>query len=95
MQCVTAVDPWWLAELGPMFFSLKESYNDWVVDNGLSNKDKTLMMEEEMKLEMQWWTEEIKKKQESMRWTELWKSEIHYAGKEKRMATPRVTRNLD
>ncbi len=24
MQCVTAVDPYWLAELGPMFFSLKE-----------------------------------------------------------------------
>ncbi len=25
MQCVTAVDPHWLAELGPMFFSIKES----------------------------------------------------------------------
>jgi pre-mRNA-splicing factor ATP-dependent RNA helicase DHX38/PRP16 len=24
MQCVTAVDPHWLAELGPMFFSVKE-----------------------------------------------------------------------
>lgn len=24
MQCVTAVDPDWLAELGPMFFTLKE-----------------------------------------------------------------------
>lgn len=23
MQCVTAVDPEWLAELGPMFFSVK------------------------------------------------------------------------
>ena len=23
MQCVTAVDPEWLAELGPMFFSIK------------------------------------------------------------------------
>jgi pre-mRNA-splicing factor ATP-dependent RNA helicase DHX38/PRP16 len=27
MQCVTAVDPEWLAELGPMFFSLKESHS--------------------------------------------------------------------
>lgn len=25
MQCVTAVDGLWLAELGPMFFSVKES----------------------------------------------------------------------
>ena len=25
MQCVTCVDGHWLAELGPMFFSLKES----------------------------------------------------------------------
>ena len=25
MQCVTAVDGYWLAELGPMFFSVKES----------------------------------------------------------------------
>jgi len=24
MQCVTAVDPYWLAELGPMFFTIKE-----------------------------------------------------------------------
>lgn len=25
MQCVTAVDGYWLAELGPMFFSVKET----------------------------------------------------------------------
>ncbi|KAI9596702.1 P-loop containing nucleoside triphosphate hydrolase protein [Syncephalis fuscata] len=25
MQCVTAVDPYWLAELGPMFYSVKEA----------------------------------------------------------------------
>ncbi|KAJ1920112.1 Pre-mRNA-splicing factor ATP-dependent RNA helicase PRP16 [Tieghemiomyces parasiticus] len=25
MQCVTAVDPYWLAEMGPMFFSVKET----------------------------------------------------------------------
>eukprot|EP00854_Cymbomonas_tetramitiformis_P026062 gene26062-31917_t len=24
MQCVTAVEPHWLAEMGPMFFSIKE-----------------------------------------------------------------------
>lgn len=26
MNCVTAVDPRWLAEMGPMFFSVKEYY---------------------------------------------------------------------
>jgi pre-mRNA-splicing factor ATP-dependent RNA helicase DHX38/PRP16 len=31
MQCVTAVDPIWLAELGPMFFSVKESYKTRLV----------------------------------------------------------------
>jgi pre-mRNA-splicing factor ATP-dependent RNA helicase DHX38/PRP16 len=32
MQCVTAVDPEWLAELGPMFFSIKVrpvAYGSW------------------------------------------------------------------
>lgn len=24
MQCVTAVDPFWLAEMGPMFFSIRD-----------------------------------------------------------------------
>ena len=37
MQCVTAVDPEWLAELGPMFFSIKESYQS-VVDKRLKER---------------------------------------------------------
>ena len=32
MQCVTAVDAYWLADLGPMFFSIKESgFNQKVI----------------------------------------------------------------
>lgn len=31
MQIVTAVDPLWLAEMGPMFFSVKESYKSRMV----------------------------------------------------------------
>lgn len=27
MQCVTAVDPEWLAEVGPMFFSIKQTHS--------------------------------------------------------------------
>ena len=32
MQCVTAVDGRWLAELGPMFFSVKESNRSRLVN---------------------------------------------------------------
>jgi len=28
MNCVTSVDPKWLAEMGPMFFSVKEYYGN-------------------------------------------------------------------
>jgi pre-mRNA-splicing factor ATP-dependent RNA helicase DHX38/PRP16 len=31
MRTVTAVDAKWLAELGPMFFSIKESYKQRMV----------------------------------------------------------------
>lgn len=37
MQTVTAVDPLWLAEMGPMFFSVKESYKSRMVSSGLFN----------------------------------------------------------
>ncbi len=33
MQCVTAADGHWLAELGPMFFSVKESIKTRMVIN--------------------------------------------------------------
>ena len=36
MQCVTAVDPHWLAEMGPMFFSVKEAYG---TSNSLLKRD--------------------------------------------------------
>ena len=34
MQCVTAADGYWLAELGPMFFSVKESVKTRMVCTG-------------------------------------------------------------
>ena len=36
MQCVTAVDGHWLAELGPMFFSVKESNRSRLVSHSLT-----------------------------------------------------------
>ncbi|XP_065184258.1 pre-mRNA-splicing factor ATP-dependent RNA helicase PRP16-like [Sycon ciliatum] len=48
MQCVTAVDGEWLAELGPMFFSIKES-NRSRADKKKEAKDTVRSMEQEMK----------------------------------------------
>lgn len=28
MHCVTVVDPYWLEEMGPMFFSVRQSFED-------------------------------------------------------------------
>ena len=42
MQTVTSVDPKWLAELGPMFFSIKESdYTRSVFQGAYTQKNKT------------------------------------------------------
>jgi pre-mRNA-splicing factor ATP-dependent RNA helicase DHX38/PRP16 len=45
MQCVTAVDPYWLAEMGPMFFSVKENF-------GMSRQEKR-DMEKNSKITME------------------------------------------
>jgi pre-mRNA-splicing factor ATP-dependent RNA helicase DHX38/PRP16 len=46
MQYVTAVDPYWLAEMGPMFFSIKECFGPGEKVKMLEQKVK---MEQEMK----------------------------------------------
>ncbi|KAG2187165.1 hypothetical protein INT44_004837 [Umbelopsis vinacea] len=53
MQCVTSVDPFWLAELGPMFFSVRDrSKNFGHREKRMANKaaESRLNMEMEMKL---------------------------------------------
>uniref|UniRef100_A0A0E0LL37 RNA helicase n=1 Tax=Oryza punctata TaxID=4537 RepID=A0A0E0LL37_ORYPU len=50
MQCVTAVDPQWLAELGPMFFSVKETDTSLLDHKKRQKEDKTAMEEEMEKL---------------------------------------------
>eukprot|EP00743_Colponemidia_sp_Colp-15_P007008 GILK01007563.1.p1 GENE.GILK01007563.1~~GILK01007563.1.p1 ORF type:complete len:1219 (+),score=255.03 GILK01007563.1:307-3657(+) len=52
MQCVTAVDPVWLAELGPMFFSIKEA-NATRADKKKWEKEEKKNMEGEMAVAMQ------------------------------------------
>ena len=49
MQCVTSVDPLWLAELGPMFYSVKESVRTRL-ERKKHEKVELNTMEEEMKL---------------------------------------------
>jgi len=47
MQCVTAVEPQWLAEFGPMFFTLKESHSSMLKSKAKRKEDK-MKMEAEM-----------------------------------------------
>ena len=49
MRCVTAVDGNWLAELGPMFFSIKESGSSRL-EKKKAVKTHEMKMEQEMKL---------------------------------------------
>ena len=46
MSCVTAVDGLWLAELGPMFFSVKESYASRILKRNKEREHEKAMQEE-------------------------------------------------
>ena len=50
MQCVTSVDPHWLAELGPMFFSVKQAYGS---NSSLLKRDIEKVGQQEMERQMQ------------------------------------------
>ncbi|KAJ8570283.1 hypothetical protein K7X08_037255 [Anisodus acutangulus] len=52
MQCVTAVEPHWLAELEPMFFSVKDSDTSMLEHKKKQKEEKTAMEEEMEKLRM-------------------------------------------
>ena len=58
MQFVTAVDPVWLAELGPMFYSVKESIETRVAKRKEKESEKG-HMEEEMSEALQRMTEKV------------------------------------
>jgi pre-mRNA-splicing factor ATP-dependent RNA helicase DHX38/PRP16 len=62
MSCVTAVDGTWLAELGPMFFSVKESYASRITKRATEER-RAKRMEEEFKKAQ----EEIDRKEEERR----------------------------
>ena len=66
MRCVTAVEAQWLAELAPMFFSLKEDFQSRLKSKKLEKKQKE-EMEREMAEENQRKQEEEKKKTMSVK----------------------------
>jgi pre-mRNA-splicing factor ATP-dependent RNA helicase DHX38/PRP16 len=57
MQCVTAVEPEWLAEMGPMFFSIKKGFG-----GRLEARDKERDAQEAMEVEMKEMEERGRKK---------------------------------
>lgn len=59
MQCVTAVEGHWLAELGPMFFSVKETGR-----SGLAKRRQALEHLQEMEGQMKLAQEEIRLRKE-------------------------------
>lgn len=61
MQCVTAVDGHWLAELGPMFFSVKETGR-----SGSAKRRQALEHLHEMEGQMKAAQEEMRARQEEM-----------------------------
>lgn len=50
MMCVTAIDPYWLAELGGIFFSIREKNLDATARRAMANRDfsKKAELEQEM-----------------------------------------------
>jgi len=49
MQCVTSVDPHWLAEMGPMFFSVKEAGFNRLTKRKFERTSEQHMKEEELR----------------------------------------------
>ena len=52
MQCVTAVDPYWLAEMGPMFFSVKENFGRSRQEKRDIEKNSKITMEKDIEQAM-------------------------------------------
>lgn len=87
MQCVTSVDGYWLAELGPMFYSVKESSRSRVENRRLA-KESQSQMEEEMSAANQELQKEKRRKEEVLNSVRK-KTMISTPGKTNCASTPR------
>ncbi|EFH47800.1 EMB3011 [Arabidopsis lyrata subsp. lyrata] len=63
MQCATSVEPHWLAELGPMFFSVKDSDTSMLEHKKKQKEEKTAMEEEMEKLRRDQAESEVRRKE--------------------------------
>uniref|UniRef100_A0A7N0VIE2 RNA helicase n=2 Tax=Kalanchoe fedtschenkoi TaxID=63787 RepID=A0A7N0VIE2_KALFE len=79
MQCATAVEPQWLAELGPMFFSVKDSDTSMLEHKKKQKQEKTAM-EEEM--------ENLRKEQEEMERENKMREKAKRAMQQQQVSTP-------
>lgn len=75
MQIVTAVDPLWLAEMGPMFFSVKESYKSRM-EKRKKEKDELQKMETEMESAIK--EKHLRDEQEKSHLTTVRKTPVSY-----------------
>jgi len=82
MSCVTAVEGEWLAELGPMFFSIKESFETTLKRRHAERLDKAAM-----KQEMDEKDDESKRKSEMRRMATL-RNKTNGSSRGSVMATP-------
>ncbi|GKA62560.1 pre-mRNA-splicing factor ATP-dependent RNA helicase DEAH7 [Tanacetum coccineum] len=62
MQCATSVEPQWLAEMGPMFFSVKDSDTSMWEHKKKQKEEKSAMEEEMENLRKQQTEDEIRNK---------------------------------
>lgn len=81
MQCATAVEPQWLAELGPMFFSVKDSDTS-MLEHKKKQKDEKTAMEEEM--------ENLRKEQEELELENKRKERAKRAKQQQQVSTPGI-----
>eukprot|EP00898_Chlorokybus_atmophyticus_P007122 jgi/Chlat1/7410/Chrsp6S07430 len=79
MQCVTAVEPQWLAEMGPMFFSIKESHSSRI-EQRKKQREEAAAMETEM--------EKITKQKEELVRAAVAKEEAQRVRERSAIATP-------
>ncbi|KAG9289815.1 hypothetical protein G9A89_015395 [Geosiphon pyriformis] len=92
MQCVTAVDPYWLAEMGPMFYSIKEK-NYTQKEKRLANKAEMAKMSMELQIKITREKEAEDLRRESVAATPKNMSQIVTPGR-REPGTPMRKRNL-
>nr|XP_007152851.1 hypothetical protein PHAVU_004G165300g [Phaseolus vulgaris]ESW24845.1 hypothetical protein PHAVU_004G165300g [Phaseolus vulgaris] len=87
MQCATAVEPQWLAELGPMFFSVKDSDKSLLEHKKRQKQEKTAMEEEMENLKKVQTEVERERKQKEKQKTAKHQQQISMPGLKKGSST--------